>query len=265
MNDDFNRLVKIGAQKIHEETHITKEHVQAVLHESFENLTKVQFVGFVSILEREYDINLDELKIKGLEYFADTLVTPPQKNKVFVAPKKKKNFSIFYIIVGVILFIGVVYFSLSLSSDVTNHNKIEQKLDNKVIENAKMNIETQIESNVTTDEINSTKVVDVNDTQDSVVQEKIESFVILPKTKVWLGYIEIETNKKHQTVFKDRLEIDPTKNWLLLFGHGNVEIELNGKIQKFKTRQNLRLKYVDGNLTKIDVEEFKDLNRGNKW
>jgi hypothetical protein len=46
MNSDLNKLKEIGAQKIYEQTHVSKEHVQSILHSSFEGLSKVQFFRF---------------------------------------------------------------------------------------------------------------------------------------------------------------------------------------------------------------------------
>lgn len=69
MSSDLEKLKEIGAQKIFEQTHITKEHIQAILHKSFEGLTKVQFQGFVSILEREYQVDLKDLKSDASEFY----------------------------------------------------------------------------------------------------------------------------------------------------------------------------------------------------
>ena len=88
---------------------------------------------------------------------------------------------------------------------------------------------------------------------------------LLPVKKVWIGYIDIETKKKYQTFATKELEIDPNKDWLLLFGGGHITLEVNHEIEKFSSKNNMRFKYEDGKLTKIGVEEFKNLNNGNKW
>ncbi|MFT5660312.1 MAG: membrane-bound lytic murein transglycosylase F [Sulfurimonas sp.] len=88
---------------------------------------------------------------------------------------------------------------------------------------------------------------------------------LLPKNKVWIGYIDMKTKKKYQTIATEDLEIDPNKDWLLLFGGGNITLEVNHEIQKFSSKNNMRFKYEDGKLIKIGIEEFKNLNNGNKW
>jgi acyl carrier protein len=62
-----------------------------MLHETFDGLNSVQFVGFISILEREYNINLSELKAKGLEHFSEIKSKSTKPKKVFVVPKRQKK------------------------------------------------------------------------------------------------------------------------------------------------------------------------------
>lgn len=88
---------------------------------------------------------------------------------------------------------------------------------------------------------------------------------VIPKHHLWVGYIDIKTKKKYQTVLKKSLTINPHKNWLLLFGPGKIELEINHKIKKYSSKKNMRFKYVNGKFKKISVREFRRLNRGRKW
>jgi len=87
----------------------------------------------------------------------------------------------------------------------------------------------------------------------------------LPTKKIWIDYINITDNKKHQTITNKELSLDPSKDWLLLFGPGSITLEVNHEIRKYHSKRfNMRFKYVDGKLTKIEVNEFKKLNHGKK-
>jgi len=92
MSDGLSKLKGIGAQKIHERTHIARQHVQAVLHETFDDMTKIQLLGFISILEREYSVDLSDLKAKGQEFYFEESSKIEDDTNVFVTPKKKKNY-----------------------------------------------------------------------------------------------------------------------------------------------------------------------------
>ena len=89
---------------------------------------------------------------------------------------------------------------------------------------------------------------------------------LLTKKKVWIGYIDLTKGKKHQTIVKEELSLDPKKDWLLLFGTGSITLEVNHTIKKFTSKKfNMRFKYIDGKFKKIDINEFKRLNHGKKW
>ena len=75
----------------------------------------------------------------------------------------------------------------------------------------------------------------------------------------------MQTKKKYQTFASSDFEIDANKDWLLLFGGGSVQLDVNHELQTFSSENNLRFKYEDGKLTKIGIEEFMSLNNGNKW
>ena len=80
-----------------------------------------------------------------------------------------------------------------------------------------------------------------------------------------MGYVDLDTHKKYQKTFKDEFDLDPTKDWLLAFGHGHINIEIDGVIKKYKIRKNVRFSYIDGKLEEISLEEFKRLNKGSRW
>jgi len=120
------------------------------------------------------------------------------------------------------------------------------------------------------DKLNATTIEDENL---SVMEEEIEpeavlppkSLKIIPNIKVWVGYIDLQTYKKYQKIVSDELVLDPEKNWILVCGHGDLNIEANSEIHEFKDKNNLKFSYIDGVLKKITYNEFKNLNRGNKW
>jgi hypothetical protein len=113
MSTDYEKLKAIGAQKIHEATHIPRLHVQAILNKTYDDMTKIQFFGFISILEREYLLNLQELKEDSLVYFNEI---SSNNNSLFLESKQKNNKAFYYIVAGLSIFVAIVYFSFSISS-----------------------------------------------------------------------------------------------------------------------------------------------------
>jgi hypothetical protein len=270
MSEALDRLKDIGAQKIYEDTHIPVEHVQAILYESFDGLNKIQFVGFISILEREYSEDLSEIRSRGIGYF-DEKSTPDEAitdDVVFKSPNSKKNLTAFYIVLAILLLFVAIYYTMR-SADETLNKTLKE---NKIIEDVKKNI--VIDANVTqksnSDENSTMQVEDTNATVVKTETKKEEKAVpqslkIIARTKVWLGYIDAATNKKYQKTFEGELDLDPTKEWLLYFGHGYIDVIIDGKERKFSEKNTLRLHYENGEIKQISINEFRRLNRGNTW
>ncbi|MEN4053718.1 MULTISPECIES: hypothetical protein [Sulfurimonas] len=266
MSEALDRLKDIGAQKIYEDTHIPIGHVQAILYESFDGLNKIQFVGFISILEREYGEDLSAVRSRGVGYF-DEKNAPDEAitdDAIFKSSSNKKNLTILYIILAIILFIIAISFSMQSAND-TLDNAIKE---NKIIEDAKKNIvvDANISDNNSSDE-NASLTNDEKTTVAPVKEEKAlpQSLKIIARTKVWLGYIDAATNKKYQKIFEGELDLDPTKEWLLYFGHGYIDVIINGEEIKYNEKNTLRLHYENGEIKQISINEFRRLNRGNTW
>ncbi|WP_373071283.1 hypothetical protein [Sulfurimonas sp.] len=252
LKDNYEALKKIGAQKIHEQTHIPKIQCEDLVNGYFESMNKIQFTGFVSILEREYSLDLRALKAEGLSFFEGKDMPDIAESKVFITPKKTKNYTTFYIIAAILIFLVVLF---GLSSD---NKKIEPKIDNKKIE--------QVTSKIIPKEIpDENTTVEVK--EEPQVQKELSPLKIIPNVKLWVGYINLNTGRKLQKIVPEfeALELDPKGHWLLSLGHGDVTFDVNGEVEKFKESRNIRLLYKDGELKKITYREFLALNKGREW
>jgi hypothetical protein len=274
MSEGFTKLKELGAQKVSEETHISKQHVQALLDENFKVVQKVQFLGFVSIIERDYQIDLSELKTKALAYYEQNIVTKP--TSMFIEKKSKKSSKGIYILVALIVFLLVSYFNIDTDTPAIDVNATQ-------VASVTQEIEALVESNMTEDNLsvvdsNMSDLPDEESEVNATIQEEVvvaeplqtesfktDSLKIIANEKVWFGYIEFGTDQKKQTVFSDSFELDPTKSWLLRFGHSHIEIELKGEKLNFKKGKNVQFLYQDGALKQLSMEEFKTFNKGQAW
>jgi len=266
MNKDLKILKTIGSQKIHETTHISKVHLQAILDEKFDNLHSVQLAGFISILEREYDIDLSELKNNAILYYNENIqeISGEKNVKVFAPKNNTKPFILF---VGIIIIFIIIFSSVNFFSEDSNVVKVV-KIDNSVIKKTQDNLKVEQEA-----QINIEKKIELEH-KDNIKQNVVQklqdknetlSFKITPDREVWMGYIDLSTHEKYQKIFTEEFSLDPKKDWLLAFGHGNINIEINGIIKKFKNPKNIRFSYINSQLTEINLEELKILNKGNRW
>lgn len=249
-NANYEKIKSIGAQKIHEKTHIPKVSCEDLVNGYFKSMNKIQFLGFVSILEREYSLDLSDLRAEGMAHFSQIQESPTIESKVFITPKKTSSYTLYYIIAAVIIFIMV---AVNMpSSDIEQNHKI----DNEQIEEVTSKIKPQEE------------IVPQNEVEQIKPEEKVlNEFKIIPQTKLWVGYINLNTDKKQQITLEqsEELELDPKGHWLITLGHGHVTFNINGELDKHKDYRNIRFLYKDGHLKKINYEEFLDLNKGKEW
>jgi hypothetical protein len=270
MSEDIDKLKSIGVEQIHEKTHITKAYIQAILDEQFDILNSVQLLGFVSILEREYGVNLSELKNAATVYFVKNSEVKEDSKELFT-PNKKRVSNLVYIIVGVV----VVFLYLNMLP--TNDKTLKVvTVDNSVIDstNKKEKLGLKEESSKS-DELEKkllekpkeiiVKKEKLKKIQEIKKQSVASSFKITTKNRVWLGYIDLATHKKYQKVVKKEFSLEANKNWLLIFGHGHISIEIDGVIKKYKKPGNIRFSYIDSKLKEISIKELKDLNKGRRW
>jgi len=300
MSDKLKKLKDLGAQKISEDTHIPVWHIEAILDENYEGFTRIQFFGFLSILEREYDIDVSNERAAAKAYYDEnSSVEPLAENGVLVLPEKEKNFTPLYILIVIAIFLGALYYTFNNVAKYPKSINMTMMQKQLPVDTNKTTTQTQLS---TAQEKNSTKqqifktsitsikrvVVDKNSTvvkvaptkkvvvteeknmtiESKKIKQQVKKFgalEILPRSKVWLGYIEVPTNIKHQKVFSNKLDLDGNKEWLLVSGHGNIDVIAAGKKTRFSSKSTLRLHYKDGKLEKISVTEFKRLNRGRKW
>ncbi|MBD3810047.1 MAG: hypothetical protein IE884_05995, partial [Sulfuricurvum sp.] len=107
----FEDLLELGTEKIHEQTHISRDKIELVMTKSFAEIGKVQFMGYISILEREYSIDLSDLRQEYTE-FCDTHSTlmEPKQSVILQATSDSKTKWTIVGVVGILLLMGVGYF-----------------------------------------------------------------------------------------------------------------------------------------------------------
>lgn len=296
MSIGIDKLKKIGVQKIHENTHISRAHIEAIFQENFEDMhNKVQLNGFLSILEREYGVDLSDLKSKANEHFehvAKYTHIQTSTTNLFLVDNRKKKTTFFYIALGIVIFILFAYLNTNITKDEPAISEESSKVAVALVEeNATITDENSslIEHNQTNiEEIEEVLIKNTQETQEKVQEvpkEEIKEVIrevpqkkasldsgvkstllkITPKSKVWIGYINLNTGEKSQTVSLDKLSLDASKDWLLTFGHGHLDIEVNGKLHQYQTAKNLKFIYKDGELKELSFDEFKELNSGKLW
>lgn len=94
-----------------------------------------------------------------------------------------------------------------------------------------------------------------------------DSVIIKPRVDLWLGFVDLDSGNKKTLIIKNDFELDTSKNQLILTGHGNFSININGDENLPSSNKAKRYRYLvkDGKIQTISKDEFINLNKGEEW
>jgi hypothetical protein len=293
--DGFEKLQELGSKKIASATHIPMGHVDSILSKEFSQFSKPQFFGFLSILEREYKVDLSGLKQEFLfaraqeEMKHDVSFDHPETGS-----KLLENKNILY---GTLAAAAVLVVILLLSFiDFSSPKEQKAEINNTAIDQAKRNLNLEsasaanVEEGIGDNEIESAEFGqdtpgdnaaaltggEISKGKEEVQQENTQAvssiepamplhFRIVPHGKLWLGIIDAESHKRRVEIISEPLDLDAEKEWLILTGYGYLDMECGDTVKQYTETDKLLFLYEHGVCQQIDEAEFKARNKGKLW
>ncbi len=270
MSDMLERLREIGAEEIHEKTHISIHSIKAILDERFADISHIQYNGFLNIMEDNLHMDLAQLRERYHDYRVETGQDVDNRVLFVKVPDAEKNHKPMFISLASIIFIAIIFFTFPSENESEN---FETQTASAAIEAAKKNISLKEEANTTNSAVQS--LVKKEDTTHvaSFDQEQVKDeiaaedrpFVLYPKEALWIGVVNIDTDEQMDTITSDPFPLDENANLLISLGHGYVKVALNGEIDNLSDRGRVRFLYKNGQLSRISLGKFKELNKGKSW
>ncbi len=302
--EGLNKLQELGSKAIVSATHIPIAHVENILNKEYEKFQKPQFFGFISILEREYKIDLSVLKQEFLFTLAQEQIS--QDVSIDIAETSSKmlesgkdllqNRKVIYGAAGgVVILLLIVLISMI---DFSSPKEQKTEINNTAIDKAKKNLNIEpvhvanVEETMQNNEVESAEfgqdaqAADSATHQEQKKQQKSASakraidslepvsstepmmplyFRIIPKGRLWLGIIDAETHRRRVETITEPLILDAEKSWLIVTGYGHLDMDCGDTTTKHRIDHKLLFLYEGGICQIIDKEEFKARNRGKLW
>lgn len=293
--DGFEKLQELGSKKIASATHIPMGHVESILGKEFSQFSKPQFFGFLSILEREYKVDLSGLKQEFLfaraqeEMQHDVSFDHPETGSRLLENRK--------ILYGALAAAAVLVAILLLSLiDFSSPKEQKAEINNTAIDQAKRNLNLEsasaanVEEGIGDNEVESAEFGqdtpddnatasrggEVSKGNEEVQQENTQAvssieptmplhFRIVPQGKLWLGIIDAESHKRRVEIITEPLDLNAEKEWLILTGYGYLDMECGDTVKKYRETDKLLFLYEHGVCQQIDEAEFKARNKGKLW
>ncbi|MEA3522590.1 MAG: hypothetical protein U9R50_06420 [Campylobacterota bacterium] len=258
MPDILDTIKAYDIETIHYRTKIPSQSIKALLAREFSQFNKVQFLGFVSIFEREFSLDLSSYKEEYFTALGGAQESTP-KIDAFVSTKEPSVHThrnkIIFIVLALFL---IAFFAYKMLIPDMQDTPIA--LNDSVIIEAKKQLKEVEKQELLIEQEEANTTVDINETV--ILQSKV---TLLPKRRIWIGLIDMQSGKKVQEIIDSAYEINTSKSWLMMFGHSYVDIEFDKELLEFSDNKKLWLFFENDQLRQIDKEEFKEINGGKAW
>ncbi|NCD11700.1 MAG: hypothetical protein EOL93_04045 [Epsilonproteobacteria bacterium] len=304
MDNDVKVLEKIGLKEVSTKTHIEVKQLAYILNAQYDKLNRVNTLGFVKILSREYDIDFTEWLEGYHDYWAEQdNEEDTQSNKIFICARSDRSYkkaawffllmvliagaffvvSVFKIDLGIPSIIDKVkteipqtsnaYQSASVVKEATTSLgvKVEERIietnsTNSSIEAVVVSIDENLTRKTESNESNATAPILEIQTSTPVKSDvNTSKAMILPMKRIWVGIVNLETNTRKESSSDHNITIDLHQKQIIKTGHGFFKLSYDGNVEDFKEQGSTRFLVENGTLQKISEEKFVELNRGKNW
>lgn len=301
MHEAIKKLESIGLTTVSKETHISLNKLEYILERKFDLLDKTTALGFIHILEREYQVDLIEWVEEYNEYLTNEEENNPDEDGVFVSrddvPRKKNRlFSIFLVLVIVG---GVGYYFYTQkgmdfklgSASVPNapatekeEAVVEQKSEpvQPVVAEPENEPENVVESENPVEEKSEKMQIQESvpeavetptmpEANTSVVAEEIphevaiNAITIKPNVRVWVGIVYLDTFEKEDFITEEPIIVNTNREHIMVLGHGDITLEQDDNVTQMREKNPVRFHYDGTKFEVINVQKFRELNRGEIW
>lgn len=192
--DAISQLKEIGLKEVSNKTFINLENLTALLEKDFTKLNRTKALGFIQILQREFNVDLNDLKLEYLQ-FDKTHIKPKDNYQKIVEidndEEKSKKFLVYILLGFAALVVGYLFFSQSVDSENVTSVDLNVVRNDMVTQEAKESLlvldEVYEEETNNSEEVDLNKVVqemfktvERNESNETLVSESNESKIIAP-------------------------------------------------------------------------------------
>lgn len=287
-------LEENSVKAISDKTNISEDNIELLLAEDFENLSRTKALGFISIIERDYDADLTKLKEKALEYYDQHDDSESINLRLPVVEEKKGGSKWGLFIVLALLAYASWYFltqfdnknlkaMLPFTDTNTQENgelkedEVESNLSiNKALSSSKTDtagVQTDIvEMNIEPNDLNVHKILSsVTDiSEDTSTQKKdsqnAQTVTLQPEKRLWFGIIDMDTGKRDHFSIDKKYELDlKHKSWLIATSSAPFSFVYQDKTQEFNDAKEHYFKVSQLGIVPLSKSEYVTQGGYKKW
>jgi len=297
-------LEENSIKAISQKTKISEDNLENLLNKNFDAIKKIKTLGFISIIEREYNADLTPLKEEAKEYYRYMHEDQSVTLGLPIIEEEKKGKSKFFILAILALLGYASWYFLTQFDKKTLSNMIpfldestlesfmgDKKVASTDVEDlsiAKVSVDTSTikEEPVTTaqSEMVSEEVMSVSN-EDSTEEQDIENSVemtqtveditpqavtqtvsIVPVHRLWFGIVNADTQKRENFSISEPYELDVSTNgWLVSTSSAAFSLQDGDEIKEFNDAQEHYFKIDANGIENLSKSDYVALGGWPQW
>ena len=287
---DMTTLEEIGLQEVSRKTHIEVKTLQYMVNKEFDKLSRVNTLGFLKILSREFHLDVREWQGEFEAYWKETKEEDDSKESAFVLNASPSRFRPFrwVVVIGLVVGAGLWY------TDAWNHARayFEKETEPVVVplvlapavEEAKESLEAiekqpeqqvglaepevPTDTNQTLEQEAPPALVEAPEEpplQTAPLQQAPKQVRIEPNANIWVGIVFLDTKRRASHLTSDAIELDFSREQIITTGHGNFTLLEGEERHAYVSELPKRFHLKEGTVREISQQEFVALNGGVAW
>ncbi len=289
----LNEILEENSIKtISQKTKILEENIESLLAGKFEALQKTKALGFIAIIEREYNADLSVMREEALEYYSLNRENNAYATGHYYLDEEKKGKSkLFVFVVLALLAYASWYFFTQF--DKKNLSGLIPFIDEEISENlvegkevssvevaddlsiAKITVDNKEAASVSkvvkeeesdAQDISALVASLVEESSETEVVNAFQSISILPVNKLWFGLVNIENKKREHFSIDKAYVLDVNeKSWLLATSSAPFSLVQAEKTQEFNDAKEHYFKIDKNGVTILSKSEYVEQGGWQQW
>lgn len=270
----LEKLKAMGAEKIREATKLDLGRIEDILEKRFEKIAPVRAKGFISMLEKEFSLDLSSWLE---EYHQFQAQKNGSKEKQKPQHSQEQNHTWFWVAcVGLLIVGGGLLYWISsqtpqstspqpLKSLQTQEEAVEIIPSQESVEQEGVVVEEEVDKIAPMQEVRKEPSEYGESIFPQIPYNEENILFITANSPLWVGIINLDTQKRVSKTKKE-FEIPLDKQLLINIARGGFSVSLDDEEKVFGGYKPIYLIHTkEGGLKEITKEEFVLLNGGVEW
>ena len=289
MANEISKLREYDLEVVSRKTKIPLEYLEWMVGGEYAKLRNINVKAYAKIIAREYGLDMDGF-LEDFKAFLDNAGQDEQAEKILVNPrlqgyvaKEKKGSFMWLVLLLILIAVGVWGFKFVQDFDFSQFNIVTQNnaSTNKAQDDSIIQIKDETEQVIVKEEPlviidTNTSASDANateqDKQESAVSQEepkseqtAQSALFTPSKNLWVGIKNLSDMSKRSFSTKEPFDVNLSGDRLVVTGHGQLRLSYGEHNESYNLKEALRFHIKDGQIKKLEYDEYIKLNKGQAW